>query len=109
MLPNPIANAEAQLLSELGIANMPKNVQEEILSTVGESVMKSVMLAIILKLPPEAKEAFKKLSDAKDAEGVAKLLKTHIPNPDAFIEEEARKEVAAFKAELAKKLAPQTQ
>jgi len=94
-----------ELVGELGIAGLGSDMQDEIISAVGESIIKSVTLAAILKLPASAQDEFKRLTDAGDSEGVAKLLKAHIANPDAFVEEEARKELGAFKESLAKKLA----
>ncbi|MDO8517666.1 MAG: hypothetical protein Q7S26_00020 [bacterium] len=94
-----------QLVSELGIAGLGADMQGEIVSAVGENIVKAVTLAVILKLPPDAQAEFKRLMDTDDGEAVLKLLKTHIPDPDAFVEEEARKELGAFKETLAKKLA----
>ena len=92
------------LVSELGIAELKPELQNEILSGVGENIVRAVMIAVIEKLPPQAQEQFKKLTEAGDAEGVAALLKANIENPDVFIEQEARKEIAAFKDTLAKQL-----
>lgn len=94
-----------QLVSELGIAGLGSGVQDEILSAVSENVVQAVTLAAILKLPPPAQEEFKQLIDKGDAEGVMKLLKANIADPDAFVREEARKELSAFKETMAKKLA----
>ncbi len=94
-----------QLVSELGIGSLAKDMQDEIIAAVGENLVKAVTLAVLLKLPPEAQTKFKELSEANDAEGVLTLLKAHIPDPDAFVEAEARKELAAFKGSLAQNLA----
>jgi len=94
-----------QLVGELGIGALGSDIQDEIISAVGESIVKSVTLAAILKLPADARKEFEKLTDAGDSEGISKLLKAHIPDPDAFVEEEARKELSAFKSTLAQKLA----
>lgn len=99
------AISREQLVDELGISGLGSDIQDEIISAVGENIVKSVTLAAILKLPPDAQEEFKRLTNKGDAEGVAKLLKVHIADPDAFVEEEARKELGAFKESLAKKLA----
>lgn len=99
------ALSREQLVSELGISSLGSDMQDEIISAVGESIVKSVLLAAIIKLPAEAREEFTRLTDANDSEGVAKLLKVHIADPDAFVEAEARKELGAFKESLAKKLA----
>jgi hypothetical protein len=94
-----------QLVSELGIGGLGTDMQDEILSAVGENIVKAVTLSVLLKLPPEAQTSFKQMSESNDAEGILALLKTHIPDPDAFVEQEARKELAAFKETLAKNLA----
>ena len=99
------AMSREQLVSELGVAGLGTDMQDEIISAVGESIVKSVTLAAILKLPADARKEFERLTEANDSEGVAKLLKAHIADPDAFVEEEARKELGAFKESLAKKLA----
>lgn len=99
------ALSREQLVSELGISGLGTDMQDEIISAVGENIVKSVTLAAILQLPPEAQEEFKRLTDTSDAEGITKLLKKHIADPDAFVEAEARKELGAFKESLAKKLA----
>lgn len=92
------------LVSELGIAGLRPDMQDEVISIVGENIVKAVTLAAILKLPKGAQDEFKQLSEKNDAQGIMALLKQHIPDPDTFIEEEARKELSAFKASLAKKL-----
>ena len=94
-----------QLVQELGIAGLGNDMQDEIIGAVGESIVKAVTLAALLKLPPEAQEEFKRLSDTDNVAGITDLLKKHIANPDAFVEEEAHKELAAFKESLAQKLA----
>lgn len=94
-----------QMAQELGIAGLRRDMQDEILEAVGENIIKAVTLAALLKLPPEAQEEFKRLTDTDNAEGILALLKKHIPDPDAFVEDEAHKELAAFKESLAKKLA----
>ena len=99
------ALSREQLVSELGIASVGSDIQDEIIAAVGENIIKAVTLAALLKLPADVQEEFKRLSDKGDAEGVLKLLKAHIADPDAFVEEEARKELGAFKESLAKKLA----
>ena len=94
-----------QLIAELGIAGLGSDVQDEILSAIGENITQAVMLAVLLKLPPAAQQEFKTLSDAGNAEGIAKLLRSTIDNPDSVIEEAARQEIAGFKETFAKKLA----
>ena len=94
-----------ELIQELELGGFSTSAQDEILSLVGENIVKSVTLAALLKLPADAQDTFKKLADKGDAEGVVKLLKAHIADPDAFVKEEAQKELKAFKESVVKKLA----
>ncbi len=92
------------IYAELGASDFPEATQQQILASATGPIIQSLTLAILLKLPPEAQEDFKKAFEAGDGDVVEEIITSHIPDSTSFIREEIRKATAEFRAILDKKL-----
>lgn len=84
------------LVSQLGLSDLPADMQEKVISQFGENVLKRVTVAVLEKLPEEKRDEFARLTEAEDATKMQAFLKENIPDLDAVVGEEARKELEEF-------------
>ncbi|HAM95722.1 TPA: hypothetical protein DCP81_02145, partial [Candidatus Azambacteria bacterium] len=56
-------NVIGNIIDELGISDLPVEVQDRILSQFTENLVKSIALAIMERLPEDKREEFEKLSE----------------------------------------------
>jgi len=89
------------VIAELGIGELSKEEQEEILTLFGENLVKKLTMEILTILPKEKHEEYMRLTEEGRVADVHELLKPHIPNFDAFIETEVSKELALTKERFA--------
>ncbi|MDD5152518.1 MAG: DUF5663 domain-containing protein [Candidatus Pacebacteria bacterium] len=85
------------LIKELGITELPKNVQDEIIVRLGEIVLKSATLTIFDKLSPADREEFEKISKAGNHKHVQEFLEHTVPDISTIMEEELKKTIESFK------------
>ena len=90
-------NNSTLITEELGIGQLPKNVQDEIVSKLGESALKNAMLEIISKLSEENLKEFETISKSEDIVKIRDFLQKNIPNFDTIVNEETKKIIADFK------------
>src|SRR4030042_5886669 len=83
------------MIEELGLAELPKEKQEELLVKIGEVVMKRIYLDTMERLEKEDQEKLIDLME-KNPEGVEDFLKEKIPDYEEFV----KKIVEDFKKEL---------
>ena len=90
------------LAGELGIADLPQEVRDELIAKFGENLMLRLTTEI-LKILPEAKhEEFSSLIGGGDMQTIHDLVNPFIPNFDIFVQQETRKEIEAVKVEMGK-------
>ncbi len=85
------------LIAELGIGELPLEAQNEIVSKLGEIILKSVTVAIFEKLPQEARAEFEAITDSGDNERVQEFLAKNIPDMPALMEAEVKRVLLSFK------------
>lgn len=85
------------IIDALGINDLPKDVQEEILAKLGEVGLKNTMVAVLEKLPEENMAEFEKLGEGGDTNSMRYFLKKHIPDFDEISKQEMKKVVDDFK------------
>lgn len=83
------------IIEELGLGELPREKQEELLAKVGEVVMKRIYLETMESLEKPDQEKLVGLMD-KDPEGVENFIKEKIPDYDEFV----KKIVDDFRKEL---------
>lgn len=94
------------IVEELGLESLSIEAQDEIIGTVGQNILMRVLLAILDKLPPDAQEGFKALTEEARGDEAEALASQYILDLPAFITEESRKALTEFKeihSSLAKK------
>lgn len=89
------------LIKELGIENLSGEAQDEIVSKIGEMILKSLTASIFEKLTPAAREEFDAISAAGDAALIQEFLEQNAPGIQQMMEEEIRKTIEGFKKNAA--------
>ena len=87
----------AMVVEQLDLKDLTPDMQDQIIDKFTENTMKKITVALFERLPEGAKAEFVKLGDAGDSAAVLKLLQDNVPDMDAFVAEEVKAEVAAFK------------
>ena len=85
------------LIKDLGLEGFPKDIQDEIISRLGENVLQRVTLAIADKIPSTSQQEFDSISQAGDGERMRVFLNSQIPDFDNFVKGELHKTVEEFK------------
>lgn len=85
------------LITELGIGELPEEAQDEIVSKLGEIILKSVTLAVLEKLSEDGRKEFEMLGTKGDPELIREFLARNVPNMETLMEEELQKTLAAFR------------
>lgn len=100
---NPQIPEEAKkaLLEELGIAGLPEDQQNELLSKMTEAVLKRIVLEVLEKLSETDRVAYEKMiEDNVSPEEVEKFLQEKIPEYDKLV----AKVVNEFKEDMKKEI-----
>ncbi len=85
------------LIAELGIGELPMEAQDEIVSKLGEIILKSVTVAIFEKLPAEARAEFEAISASGNNEKVQEFLTKNVPDMPALMEAEVKRVLLSFR------------
>ena len=83
------------IIEELGLGDLPQEKQDELMTQIGEVVMKRIYLETMETLEKEDQEKLVDLME-KTPDGVETYLREKIPDYDNFV----KKVVDEFKAEL---------
>ena len=74
-------SSQQNILQRLGLSELPEATQAELLSQMGESLLKRMTLEVLGEMSEEHQEAFLELQkDGPDPEAAEEFLKTHIPD-----------------------------
>jgi len=85
------------LLDELGLSNLPKDKQNELLIKMTEVLLKRIFLETMEKLDETGREEYAKLADSGvEPEQLEEFLKSKISGYDELIQ----KVIAEFKSEM---------
>lgn len=85
-------------LEELNIGDLPFELQQEILVSVGETIFKSVVLALLTRIPKELHGEFTRKMESGDEEEIDIFVHTYVPDFDTFVEAEIKKAVTEYKS-----------
>ncbi|MDD2753438.1 MAG: DUF5663 domain-containing protein [Candidatus Portnoybacteria bacterium] len=96
LLPGMPTQIEENIFQELGIAELPQERQEEVLTAMTEAVLKRITLRLIGALAEEKKSELEALGE--DTEKISQFLAANIPNHEELVKEE----VANFKQDMQK-------
>ena len=84
------------LIKELGIEGLPEEAQDEIVSKLGEVILKSLTVAIFEKIPSDKREDFDRVTAKGDHDLIQEFLETHVPDMHTLMEEEVQKTLQTF-------------
>ena len=74
------------IMQYLGLNNLSKEKQDEILAKIGEIILKKIFIETVDRLSVNDRETFEKmLKDGSDADSIEKFLNTKIENYDMII------------------------
>ena len=85
------------LIAELGIEELPEEAQDEIVSKLGEIILKSVTVTIFEKLSPEARQEFEVLTTTGDPERIRTFLEQAVPDMETLMADELQRTLVAFR------------
>lgn len=85
------------IMQYLGLSKLSQDKQDEILSKIGEIILKKIFIETVEKLEESDREEFEKmLKEGSDVDSIEKFLNTKIENYDMIIEkivEEIREDI----------------
>lgn len=84
------------LIKELGIESLPEEAQDEIVSKLGEIILKSLTVAIFEKLSTEARAEFDRITEKGDHVMIQEFLEASVPDLHLLMEEEVKKTLQNF-------------
>lgn len=84
------------LIKELGIGELPEEAQEEIVTKLGDVILKSLTVAIFEKLSNDARIEFERISEKGDHVLIQEFLEENIPDLHALMEEEVKRTLQNF-------------
>lgn len=85
------------LIKELNIEALPVEAQNEIVSRLGEIILKSITVAIFENLSPENRQEFEVIAKTGDQEKIQGFLTANVVNLPDLMNAEVRKVLEAFK------------
>jgi len=81
----------------LGISKFPQDVQEQIVTRLGENITKRIMLALLKNLPEDKMGEFDEVQKSGDDEKMQAFLRENVPNVDELVQKTTQDTIAAFK------------
>ncbi len=89
-----------KIAEKLDIEQYPENLQERIIVSVGESVLKRIVIKMHALLPEDKHSAFEAEIQAGDMDNIMAFLRAHIANFDAAVDEIVNAAVSEFMERL---------
>ena len=87
----------AILIKELGVETLPEEAQDEIISKIGDTILKSLTARIFERLSTEDHKKFEIISKTGDDERIQEFLEIAVPNMHSLMEEEIKKTIRLYK------------
>lgn len=87
---------QRDIFKELGLADLPQERQEEVLTAMTEAVLKRIILRLMGELSEIQKNQLEEIGSAGDSAKISEFLAANIPNHETLI----REEVASFKKDM---------
>lgn len=86
-----------EVIKQLGIDKDSREVQEELISMLGENILQRIVIEVAKMLPEEKRPEFDRFFGSGDLDGLRNFLEPHIPNLDRFLKNAAIVEYEATK------------
>ncbi|MEK7538697.1 MAG: hypothetical protein AAB552_02555 [Patescibacteria group bacterium] len=85
------------LLKELDLTGIPSEAQDQVISKLGEIILKSLVVTIYEHLLPDARKEFDAISASGNQTQIQEFLEQNIPRINELMEAEISKTINAFK------------
>ena len=79
------------------MADLPREMQNEIFAQIGENIMRGVAIAALETLSPEDQVEFERIAEEGDVNKTQQFLTSKIPDLETFTTNEAKKVIAEIK------------
>ena len=89
------------IVEQLGINDLPKEDQDEIVAGISGNVLKSITLAILERVPKDDRPKFDAVKEKGDREEIKKFLQKYVSDLESLVEEETKKCIAEFRSIVA--------
>lgn len=89
-----------QATSELGLQDVPQDIQASLIANIGEGILRRVTLELLTALPEEDRDAFEQLIGGGDSEALRVFLEKRIPDLQEFMRLHAEREYEATKTAI---------
>jgi len=93
-----------RIVQELELNDLPEEARNQIITKLGENILKRITITVLDKLPEDKRGEFETISKEGDVEKMQEFMRNNIANVDTLIEQEIRKNIEEFK-EMKKQLA----
>lgn len=91
-------SARAVAVKELEIEDLPQDMQDSLLVSIGENIMRGVAIAALERLSPEDQEMFGTIAEEGDERKTLEFLSSKIPDFNTFVADKTKKVIAEVKA-----------
>lgn len=88
---------------ELELSDLTEEARSQIITKLGENILKRVTITVLDKLPENKRGEFETLSGGGDTQKMQEFMRANIPDVDTLVENEVRKNIEEFK-EMKKQL-----
>jgi hypothetical protein len=85
------------IANDLGIGALPDDDQKKLIAQFGAIALQASTIAVLEAMPPEKREQFTKILEAKDEAGARTFLDTEVPNHEDIARQAIAAEIARFK------------
>lgn len=86
------------IATDLGIADLPIEEQQKLISQFGEVALKAASIAVVGKLSEEKREEFMQLAKAGEPNAIKAFLDKEVPGHEEVARAAVQEEIKAFKA-----------
>ncbi|HUY62810.1 MAG TPA: DUF5663 domain-containing protein [Candidatus Paceibacterota bacterium] len=87
----------AAIANDLGIAGLPNDEQQKLITQFGEVALKAATVAVLEKVPDGKRSEFEKLAQAGDADAIKVFLDREVPGHEELARQAVADEVKRFK------------
>ena len=85
------------LICDLGIGNLSPQDQDEVVTSLGESILKNIMMKVMESLPEAALAEFEVLTKSGDSEKLQVFLSGRIPQLEELVQETIQGSIGRYK------------
>lgn len=85
------------VVRELGIEELPREMQDEVIAKVGENIMQSVAIAALERLSPEDQAEFERVAGEGNEDAARAFLTSRVSDLNALVATETKKVLSEIK------------